>query len=315
MPFTNQFTKMDFDSLRINAIAKNQQQTVVDALNNAPPPTRRFDISEFRSEIKLNGVIQTNRFVLIMAMPKGVPGLEKYAQQPKSTDPIYQNERTLTTNDSFVTLRCESAIVPGVHFFTNDNVRRYGFGQIEKRPYLPTFSPLKLNFIVDRSARVIEFFNKWANSIVYHDTNFGVSPFAQASQRPYLLKYSDDYMSKIIRLWVYDQSNQTSFGVKLHDCYPLTISDIDVDWGAENQLMRLSVLMQYSHMSTQFVYHDGSKSDSPKSATEVYNDSLNENKTPSLFEGILDHTGKLVQGEIYSGAERYINKAFDRIFK
>ena len=36
-------------------------------------------------------------------------------------------------------MRCESVVIPGVNFFTSDNIRRYGYGPIERRPYLPQF--------------------------------------------------------------------------------------------------------------------------------------------------------------------------------
>lgn len=284
-------------------------------------PKSRFDISEFRSEIKLNGVLQNNRFVMVMAMPKGIDKLSKYSAVSAENNDNNSKRKTLVDNDNFITLRCDTVTVPGVNFFTNDNIRRYGFGQIEKRPYLPTFNPITLSFIVDRNAKVISFFNDWANNIVDHDTDFGVSPAGVTgvnngyNSRPYLLRYSDDFMSKVIRVWVYDHSNAVSFGIKLYDCFPLTTSDIDLDWGSQNQIINMKVVMQFSHMSMQFVNHVEGDPSSPKGSSEVYDDSINENKRPSLINSILDQTGKLVQGEIYSGAERYINKTFDKIFK
>jgi len=302
MAYTPSIINADIGKIALQAA--EESEVIVTAPSK---PKGRFDISEFRSEIKLNGVLQNNRFVMIMSMPKNV----------KKLDPYIENTRRNTVdNDNFITLRCDAVTIPGVNFFTNDNIRRYGFGQIEKRPYLPTFNPITLSFIVDKNARVLNFFNDWANSIVYHDTDFGVSsPSLDYSTKPYLLRYSDDFMSKIIRVWVYDHSNAMSFGIKLYDCFPLTTSDIDLDWGSQNQIINMKVVMQFSHMSMQFVNHAEGDPSSPKGSSEVYDDSINQNKRPSLINSILDQTGKLVQGEIYSGAERYINKTFDKIFK
>ena len=274
----------------------------------------RFSLDEARTELKLNGILQPNRFIVIFSLPKGIKEMADYTAI-KNAQYLQDNH---ADSDNFLSLRCESVQIPGVNFFTNDEVRRYGFGQIERRPYLPTFNPLTLQFVVDRNAKVIDFFNKWTNGIVNYNTDFGMSPGSK-KYKPYLLKYRDQFMSPTMRIWIYDETNLTSFGVKLYDAYPLTTGNIDLNWGQSNEAMKYSVVMQYSHMSMQFSRNDAEArakfGTTPKSSSEVLDDVIAENKQPDLMNSIFDITGKMIEGEIYSGAERVITKAFDRIFK
>ena len=279
----------------------------------------RFGIAEARSELKLNGILQPNRFIVILSLPPGIKALADYTAI-KDGDYIKDNH---PDSDNFISLRCENVQIPGVNFFTNDDIRRYGIGQIEKRPYLPTFNPVRLQLVVDRNAKVLSFFNNWTNGIVNYNTDLGMSP-AGKQYKPYLLKYRDQFMAPTIRIWIYDQTNLTSFGIKLYDAYPLQTSDIDLNWGNDNEAMRFSVVMQYSHMSMQFSNANGEAFDKearerfgivPKDSSEIVDDSMLEYKKPSLLNNIFDTTGKMIQGAIYSGAERTIVKAFDKIFK
>lgn len=279
----------------------------------------KFGINEFRSEINLNGILQTNRFLVMISMPPGLRELSKEFGGPNEFGDRY------TDADDFLIMRCESVVIPGVQFATEDNIRRHGIGQIEKRPYLPVFNPVRLQFIVDRNAKVIKFFHDWTNAIVGYNTDLGMSPKPDSGVRkPYLLRYPDNYMSPTIRIWVYNPHNIQSFGAKLYTAYPIITSDINLNWGSENEAMKFDVVMQYTHMSQQFKTDNGEEFEpeamerfgiTAKSREEVFNDSLNEYKKPSLLDSIYSQTEQIIQGEIYSSAERQITKAFDRIFK
>jgi hypothetical protein len=280
--------------------------------------TGKFGINEFRSEINLNGVLQTNRFLVIISMPKGLRALTKEFGS-------FGNDKFYTDVDDFLIMRCESAQIPGVQFLTQDDIRRHGIGQFEKRPYLPIFNPVRLQFIVDRNAKVVKFFHDWTNAIVGYNTDLGMSPNKDSGLRkPYLLTYPDNYMSPTVRIWVYNPHNIQSFGAKLYTAYPLITSDTDLNWGSENEMMKLSVNMQFTHMSQQFKKDNGEVFEADaleafgitaKSNEEVFEDSLGEYNKPSVLGSIYNQTEKIIQGEIYSGVERNITKIFDRIFK
>jgi hypothetical protein len=211
----------------------------------------RFGISNFRSEITKNGILQNNKFVCLFAIPKGLQ--EKYKIASLNSDSYRDN-----LDD--ITLRCETVTVPGQNFFTQD-VKRYGYGQIEKKPYLPTFNPMRMVFLVDRQASIIKFFNDWVNLIIPHnvetptkftDLSDDVDQRRALQDKLYLVGYKDEYICPVLRINVYNEYNQKAMECKVFDCFPLTVSDFDTSWSSQNDPIRLTVTMQFVHSSKEF---------------------------------------------------------------
>ena len=205
---------------------------------------KRFGISNFMSEIQKNGVLQNNRFVCTFAIPKGL-------QKSNSLSSDFYKD-----NIDDITLRCETVTIPGQNFFTQD-VKRYGYGQIEKKPYLPTFNPMRLVFLVDRKANIIKFFNDWVNLMVPHNvetpTNFTDAEERRSIQdKLYLVGYKDQYISPVLRINVYDERNVMVMECKAFDCFPITVSDFDTSWSSQNDPIRLTVTMQFLHTNKVF---------------------------------------------------------------
>ena len=214
---------------------------------------KRFDISEFRSEINKNGVLQNNKFICVIALPKAFTEGE-FASRYR------QNEFNFISPD-FITLRCETVTIPGQNFFTQD-LKRYGYGQIEKKPYLPSFNPMRMVFLVDRSAKIIKFFNDWANLMIDHNVD---KPIDEEPQKnTYLVNYKSEYICPVLTVFVYNDSNELVFSTKAFDCFPLTISEYDVSWASQNDVIRLSISMQFVHSVKEF-YDKGSETESIES--------------------------------------------------
>jgi len=192
---------------------------------------KRFGISNFRSEIQKNGVLQNNSFVCTFAVPKG---LKK-------------------ENMDDITLRCETITIPGQNFFTQD-VKRYGYGQIEKKPYLPTFTPMRMVFLVDRQASIIKFFNDWTNLMVPHNVE---TQGTTTQDQLYLVGYKDQYICPVLQINVYNEFDVRAMVCKVFDCFPITVSDFDTSWYSQNDPIRLSVTMQFLHSSKEFYSSNG----------------------------------------------------------
>jgi hypothetical protein len=261
--------------------------------------SKTFNINEFRTELNVNGVLRNHSFTLIMSPPlmfneseqfKTVFGDETFG------DPIQNPDlRNLV-------MRCESVTIPGVNFFTSDNIRRYGYGPIERRPYLPQFNPITATFVVDRAAEVIRYFHLWNNGIMNHDvfSNGIHGNVDNFKSKPYFLNYKDNYISPQLTIFVYDEKLKQSFVVKLRDAYPLTTTDISMAWGATDDVIRYSVTFMFTDMAIDFLqtsatggYILGKSSDLPGF---------------SSGKGIIDKIKNLANGKIYSAQEKIVNK-------
>lgn len=250
-----------------------------------------FSINEFRTELNYNGVLRQHSYLVVFNNPAILNGATNFLEGYTGSD---------RTDTRFLTLRCDSVTVPGVNFFTTEDIRRYGYGPVERRPYLPTFNPITLSFIVDKQAKVIEYFYAWTNGIVDHDVSRGV---VNNQTKPYFLNYKNKYISKSMSIWVYDENFMKQYLITLRDVYPITITDTPLSWG-DGEVMKFNVTLQYTDMFMRFKGSGISYSGQEISKIAEERPIFNENKRTG-FLGILEG---FIQGKIYEAEEKLVNK-------
>lgn len=282
-------------TMRNRSPNEEQEELAVVSVKSKPRP---FNINEFRTELNVNGVLRSHSFTMVMQPPKMFSDSEQFLTvfgDETFGDPVQNPDlRNLV-------MRCESVVVPGVNFFTSDNIRRYGYGPIERRPYLPQFNPITATFVVDRAAEVIRFFHLWNNGIMNHDVFVeGFNGAPDAVSKPYFLRYKDDYICPQLTIFVYDEQFKQSFVVKLRDAYPLTTTDIAMSWGSVDDVIRYSVTFMYTDMAIDFksIGTGGGK----------ILESAGSGPDFKAGKGIVDKIKNLVNGKIYSAQEKITNK-------
>lgn len=278
-----------------NDEASNNQEDDLDYIDPGTLERKRglgnaFSINEFRAELNYNGILRQHSYLTIFNNPAILNG----------TANLIENSSSERTDTRFLTLRCDSVTVPGVNFFTTEDIRRYGYGPIERRPYLPTFNPITLSFVVDKQAKIIEYFYAWTNGIVDHDVSRGM---VNDKTKPYFLNYKSKYISKSMSIWVYDENFMKQYLITLRDVYPITISDTPLSWG-NGDLMRFNVTLQYTDMFMRFKGSGLSYSGQEISKIAQERPEFSESKGTG-FLGILEG---FVQGKLYEAEEKIVNK-------
>lgn len=145
--------------------------------------------------------------------------------------------------------RADRFPIPSVSLATSD-IRRYGIGPLEKKPYLPLFTDISIDFIGDSRGNIHKFFYLWMNSIV----NFFELPtenakrdrFGSSSKHPFTLEYKQNYSTKIA-LRMFSDNQEKITDVFLENAFPITLSEIQYDWGTESQLVRFTVGFSFTH--------------------------------------------------------------------
>ena len=126
-------------------------------------------------------------------------------------------------------LRCENASLPGRTLATADH-RIYG--PTEKYPYQSTYEDISLTFIVTSSMVEKTLFNTWLDYI--------------NSPTTWNFEYKSNYATDIL-ISQYDTSNREMHQVKLHEAFPISISQLDLDWGNDDAYHKLSVVFAYTY--------------------------------------------------------------------
>lgn len=157
--------------------------------------------------------------------------------------PLMMNEES--NNARTLSFLCESANLPGVSLATSE-IRRYGYGPVERKPYAPIFVDTTMTFLADASGVVQKFFYKWMNGIVKFD-EMPYGPVGQAGFNtiaPFEVNYKEQYARDILITTV-DESNNDIVNVRLRDAYPIFMGDINLGWGDTDSISRLPITFTY----------------------------------------------------------------------
>jgi hypothetical protein len=219
----------DFDN---NNPFKGQNTTEDRTFSNNRYSAGRFDINSFRSKVVgYDGVLSTHSFLVVFSPMDWVP-------------------LKAIRNEIFpdLTMRCDNAILPTINLLQEQNVRRYGFGPVENVAYGVNVGDFTLQFIVDKQASIIDFFESWMNLIVNRDSFGGanMNNVVGDNKRPYEVAYKDTYACPSVNVFVYDRAQNTVLEYNIYDVFPTGIQSMNLSWSEENSLMKLNVTFSFT---------------------------------------------------------------------
>lgn len=199
-----------------------------------------FNINNFRTEINNYGTLPTHSFLVRFAPFRG------------NTTLTAALTNYTTINKDKLILRCDNAILPGVTLIKEEAIRRYGYGPTETVPYNVNFGDFTLQWIVDNNSEVIDFFNKWVNLIVNHNSKGGADMSTITGElndyEPYEVGFKDDYSNSKVSIFVYDRQLNTTVEYNIFDAFPISIQSVNLSWGEENQMMKYNVTFAFTDM-------------------------------------------------------------------
>lgn len=169
------------------------------------------NISQFLSHIKEQGIAKTSHFdVTFLPIAAGFPDLNM---------------------SELLTLRCESAELPGRQIVTTDNKI---YGPIYKVPYQTIYSEMTMTFVDTAKMDIRKFFEQWATLIFNAQKN--------------TIGFVDNIVSDV-RIRQYDQSGTPEslnpiLTFQLIRAFPININQLSTSW-ADDAAHKLSVTFFY----------------------------------------------------------------------
>lgn len=211
--------------------------------------TYSFNIENFKSALSaVGGIIKPNKFMVSLFPPSGI-------QSNIST--------TATRNLQFF---CTGANLPGIELTTYDN-RRYGYGVSLKKPWNGSFSPVRLNILLDASSYEWLFFKQWISLIFNFDLEKGINtnnqPIvlnadaagdADISFKPYEVEYKDNYATDVV-ITSFRETGEPVINTVLRDAFPVGLSDIKLDWSEKDSHAQFSIYLTFTdwYISKTFI--------------------------------------------------------------
>lgn len=179
-------------------------------------------LQEFTSYIKTVGLMRNSRYTVEIASCKSMLG--KYS----------------AFNTSTVTFLCDQVQLPGFNYATQPNAT---FGETREIPSLRMYDNISLSFYVDNGMISKNYFDDWL--------------FCVQDPIKRTFNYYNNYISDII-IRVEDLNNNTTYGVKLHEAYPKSVSSIQLDYSAKD-VMKMNVNLAYKYWEplpkSEYIYN------------------------------------------------------------
>jgi hypothetical protein len=191
-------------------------------------PTEGFSINEFRSNVLNKGILKNNLYLVRFQFGK------------------FPEELVFYTN---------SVQIPAADLATAD-IRRYGYGPLERVPYRPIFNDMTMDFYTEASSKsalevMMKKISGTANFMNYKD-------FATDSTNPYEVAYKND-ISFDIEVYIYNENTEKIITYNFRECFARQVGSIQLSWESENSLLKTNVGFSFTDFSVNM--EDAVKSD------------------------------------------------------
>lgn len=187
-----------------------------------------FSIRDFKSSIENDGFIKTNHSQIYFSTPNTLKS--KYA------------------DNQDILVRCESANIPAIWFTTDDTIRRYGYGPIDKAPHIPQFDPYTCVFIADKNGKCHKYFTEWLSSTVNFNSSKSMLSENSYGMLAYETQYRKEYVTDIF-VQVYDVDTSNIMEYRLNTAFVQSIQEQPMSWQQQDDLVKLVVTFQYRDWS------------------------------------------------------------------
>lgn len=212
-----------------------------------------FNVSEFSSRINAVGGLQKPSLFYVEIAPP--PWMGK-----NSGGSFLSGLAALGSalNNSNLRFLCSSATVPGISTLFSD-VRRQGYGPLERRATGVVFPNVDAVFYVDNRNSVLRFFHKWMQNIVQFNGDGSEVGMTKDFGMPYEVGYYDDYVTTIT-IYFYDETAGSGFNIRrvqLREAFPLSVGDISLNWGSNDEVANMAVSFSYRYFSNDWIERPG----------------------------------------------------------
>jgi hypothetical protein len=199
-----------------------------------------FNINTFQANIRNEGLLQTNRFKVTIPPPQILSGASSGGANG-----------TRSTNDlsKLLSFRAEQFRAPGLTLLT-DSVNRYGVGSKQKMVHNVNYTDTVVTFLSDGYGDIWTFWYNWINKIFNFAGNDNAGNGSPNSLPGYVAQYKENYAVKM-SVTIYDVLGYETMTINLYDAYPIYINDTQLNWGDNNQLLRISVGITFKEFSIE----------------------------------------------------------------
>ena len=203
--------------------------------------TSHSAMNDILSSFRDNGYAQPNQFDVVITYPPKLGG--------GNIENIFNGMERVGTELRKISLRCESVQLPGRNLATSADTNIYGPTReiVEGVTYAED-----LNMVFQASSGLDErvFFENWQRQAF--------------DEKTWNIGYYNDYIGDI-EIYLLDKQNQRRYGLKIHEAFPKTITATDLNYGTNNEIIKVAVGFSFRYWQTLDLDQQG-----PNVQNEIY---------------------------------------------
>lgn len=173
-----------------------------------------FSVSVFKAGAAAKGFLRTHSYTVTINPPTGGGGELR--------------------------LRTENVTLPGASFLTIDGYRPYSSGIIYNIPYSYNPQPISMTHTIDSNGYVLKAFWDWVDKIS-----------DLSGEYMHAANYLDEYTARQMNIEVYNQDQSIVKIYTLYDVFPITIDQMEMGWGNNDETAKLNVSYQFSRYKVE----------------------------------------------------------------
>ena len=176
-------------------------------------------INQMVSSFSGGGYAQPNRYIVEIFPPKKHPNLSSWKAD--------------------IFLRCESIILPGRNLSTTPDSNIHG--PLRTVVNNANFADsINMVFQVSNDLRERVLFEKW-QELAFNKVSWNVG-------------YYNDYIGSV-EIYLLDKKNIKKYGLKLHECFPVTIGPTELSYASKSEIVTIPISMNFRYWTS---VNDGS---------------------------------------------------------
>lgn len=199
-----------------------------------------FSINQFKGmNNRSKGFMKPSKFNMVFPPPLAL---------------LNQKDRTFIANTSrYLQYKIDAIVMPGVDFSLHQ-VRRFGYGPVETKPWAPMFNDCVVSILCGGLGEEFTFFRRWLNLVLnFHNAyNIGVDygnnddtfDIGGMSHDVYEVAYKSDYMTDI-SVMIFRDDGQELIRTTLREAYPVSMSGLQYSWQDGNRIQKLNILFTF----------------------------------------------------------------------
>jgi hypothetical protein len=192
-----------------------------------------FNVGEFKGHLENRGVLRPNKFMVQVPIPAGMTNAN-----------VSGREEVVAVGKDF-SFFAEAVSLPGVGLLTDETLR-YGYGPLEKKPYVAAFTDVRMVVRADKDGKIFDFLHAWQRLCYDYElrSTIGTVGGILPSQYPFEATYKADYAVDVT-IVLYNEVGGAVTSVILREAFPSMIADVPLDWAASPELVKFTVILTY----------------------------------------------------------------------